>query len=365
MKRIISIFVGILILISAFSVINPVSAATLEVGAGKTYTTIGAAMAAAGNSDTILVYPGTYNENVRITVPNLTLKSVGGRDVTTIGPGTGLNSNSIIYIDGSLGVITVDGFTVLCSDAIPNPSGIIYGFGQPAGTTCHILNNRIIATGTYLKNAIQVKGENSTVIGNIIEGKIMGYPRWGSTGILCIATRNLLVKNNHISGTEHGIAVTEEHRNGNPPGVYNTVIEKNIIENCLLEGIYIRGNVDNTLIKNNTIINNPKWGILEKHLLDYYSGGTYYPYHTGDPCNTKIYYNYFCNNGIDIESSNEEHHPNCKHCKLDLMGNTWCKPELPMKEISRILQKAKSKSAAGIINTNCIENPESEGCMPQ
>ena len=334
MKKIKSILIGILLIASILTIINPVSAATLEVGPGKTYATIGAAITAAGAGDTILVYPGTYNENLLINKSNLTLKSVGGRDATTIGPGIGLNSNSVIYINGGLGLITVDGFTVLCSDAIANPSGIIYGFAQAQGTTCQILNNKIIATGTYLKNAIQVKGENSKVIGNIVEGKQMGYVEWGSTGILCIGTKNLLIKDNRVSGTDNGIAVTEDTRNGNPP-VYDTVIENNIVENCLRKGIYIRGNVDNTLVRYNTIINNPNWGLLEQHYLNYLN--------TGDPCNTKVYYNKFCNNGIDIESTNAEHHPNCKHCTLDARGNKGCSGELPMNKILRILKSNFSK----------------------
>lgn len=120
MKKIKSILIGILLIISILTVINPVSATTLEVGSGKTYTTIGAAITAAVPGDTILVYPGTYNENVLINKSNLTLKSVGGRDVTIIGPGTGINYNSVIFINGGLGLITVDGFTVLCSDAVPS-----------------------------------------------------------------------------------------------------------------------------------------------------------------------------------------------------------------------------------------------------
>lgn len=348
MKKIKSIIVGILLFVSILSLLNPVSAATREVGLGKTYATINAALAESAPGDTILVYPGTYNENVRINVQNLTLRSVAGRDVTIIGPGTGLNSNTVIYINGGLGVITVDGFTVLCSDAIANPSGIIYGFSQPLGTTCHILNNKIIATGAYLKNAIQVRGDNSTVIGNIIDGKEMGYTQWGSTGILAIGTKNLLIKNNSITGTEHGIALTEEHRVPTYPWppVYDTVIENNVIDNCLLNGIYIRGNVDNTLIIHNTIINNPQWGILEKHLLDYYSGGNYYPYHTGDPCNTKVYLNKFCNNGIDIESTNEEHHPNCKRCTLVAAGNTGCSGEIPIDSILKILKKNRGSGGS-------------------
>src|SRR3990167_3473354 len=45
---------------------SQVSAATLEVGAGYPYTTIQVAVNAAVAGDTVLVYPGTYNESVLI-----------------------------------------------------------------------------------------------------------------------------------------------------------------------------------------------------------------------------------------------------------------------------------------------------------
>ena len=98
------------------------------------------------------------------------------------------------------------------------------------------------------------------------------------------------------------------------------------------------------MIIHNTIINNPNWGLLEQHYLNYYN--------TGDPCNTKVYYNKFCNNGIDIESTNAEHHPNCKHCILDARANTGCTGELPLNKILRILKFNFSKNhGAGANNS--------------
>jgi len=50
------------------------SAATLNVGSGKTYSTITAAYNAAAAGDTIYVYPGTYSEKITITKSDITLK---------------------------------------------------------------------------------------------------------------------------------------------------------------------------------------------------------------------------------------------------------------------------------------------------
>ncbi|MBW1881718.1 MAG: hypothetical protein JRJ84_25445, partial [Deltaproteobacteria bacterium] len=51
------------------------SAATLHVGSGQTYATVGLAVAAAQDDDVIQVHEGTYNEFV--TLPELTLEIVG------------------------------------------------------------------------------------------------------------------------------------------------------------------------------------------------------------------------------------------------------------------------------------------------
>jgi Right handed beta helix region len=54
-------------------------AATLSVGAGKTYTTPCAAIAAAQSGDVVEVSPGTYTDSCEINVDNLTLRGVGSR----------------------------------------------------------------------------------------------------------------------------------------------------------------------------------------------------------------------------------------------------------------------------------------------
>src|SRR4051794_30674887 len=69
-----------LILASAFSLVPAVaSAATLEVGTGKTYAKPCDAIAAAAAGDTIAISPGTYTDSCAVTKANLTIKGVGGR----------------------------------------------------------------------------------------------------------------------------------------------------------------------------------------------------------------------------------------------------------------------------------------------
>ena len=53
-------------------------AATLEVGPGKPCTTIQCAIDNAGSGDTVLVYDGTYVENINFFGKAFTVKSVNG-----------------------------------------------------------------------------------------------------------------------------------------------------------------------------------------------------------------------------------------------------------------------------------------------
>src|SRR5689334_6819749 len=57
---------------------SPCAAATLCVGPGGAYATIGAALAAAQPGDTIEIIAGTYRESLVLATPGLTLRGVGG-----------------------------------------------------------------------------------------------------------------------------------------------------------------------------------------------------------------------------------------------------------------------------------------------
>lgn len=350
----------IILVASIFTGTGLASAAILEVGPGKNYATINSAIAAAGNGDTILVYPGTYNENITINVPNLTLKSVGGRDFTTIGPGSGANQNTVVSIQPNLGTITVEGFTVLLSpDKISgyHPIGIGQRMAAGTGTACNIINNKIKVTGT-LRNGIQVSGSNSKIIGNIVEGGPLTAD-WGSSGILIATTdsvRSILISENHLIGEmNYGIGIIT----WSSGELTDVQIKNNIIEKTVSAGISIGGKVSNTLVTNNVIRNNKLVGLEEIH-------NNYYGYAVGNPIGTKVYYNQFCNNEIDMKIYDD---PNDIYVigepKLDASNNYKCSESntLPMDQISRILGFSKSKYATGeIIEDYCKDNPNAEGC---
>ena len=59
-----------------FSNVNVCIAATLEVGSGKRFSTIQAAVNYSGSGDTILVYDGIYREEIVVTKSNITLQGL-------------------------------------------------------------------------------------------------------------------------------------------------------------------------------------------------------------------------------------------------------------------------------------------------
>ena len=104
-KKIQGVFLSIL-LFSFFSF--SVFSATLHVPSN--YSSIQAAINASSNGDTILVGPGTYNEDINFNGKAVELKSSGGPEVTTI---LGTGTNSVVKAISGEGTNTIlDGFTV-------------------------------------------------------------------------------------------------------------------------------------------------------------------------------------------------------------------------------------------------------------
>ena len=170
---------------------------------------------------TIHVGPGTYNEAVTINKPNLTIQSTDGRDTTIINSPNGTLTTAVKVL-ANMGNTTVDGFTIQGF----TEGGIIQGMAAATGTTFHVLNNKVIPAGSYLRNGIQVSGNGSTVIGNYVVGARLTED-WGSTGIMVVNGSNITVENNEIMGGDGGTDYGVEVLNYNGPAIMENIIVRN------------------------------------------------------------------------------------------------------------------------------------------
>ena len=224
---------------------------------GTWYCKIQDAIDDADANNTIQVSPGTYFEAVSINEFGLTLVSTSGRDVTFIeNPNVGSETAGISVL-ANMGNVTVEGFTV---NNFRN--GITQGMAAAAGTTFIVKNNKVIpennSTTPYLRNGIQVSGENSQIIGNYVVGAPL-TSTWASTGIGVVNAKGVLVKDNTVNtaSADIGIGIT----NWSAVLVENITIKGNIV-NGAKNSIRISGQnqaqaVKGVVIENNQLTNSP------------------------------------------------------------------------------------------------------------
>ena len=117
-------------------------AATINVGPGQPYTTIQSGINAAYNGDTVLVAPGTYNENINFNGKAITVTSSGGAAVTIIDGGS--TAPAVIFASGEASDSTISGFTIQHGGTL---SYLIYKYGNGGiflqNSSPTILNNFI------------------------------------------------------------------------------------------------------------------------------------------------------------------------------------------------------------------------------
>jgi parallel beta-helix repeat protein len=168
------------------------SAATLDVCAsGCTYSTIGAAVAAANANDTISVGPGTYGENVTLDKAGLTLQSTGGPAGTIVSAPVGSTAPAIKLAASG---VTVNGLTITRDGNDPTQWNDTLSLGgvtvQGQAITGTTVENSFI-TGN--RTGIDVNNSNGhTITGNTITNNRTGL-------IFRNQTDNLSVTNNAIT----------------------------------------------------------------------------------------------------------------------------------------------------------------------
>lgn len=182
------------------------TAATLQVGQGKTYTTIQSAIDAAKTGDKILVDEGIYNENPLIKTNGISITGKN-REKTII---EGRKTSSGIRID-EVNNIVITGFT------IKNSGG---GGQEDAGVAIYKGNgntvSNLIITGNSVGISIYQGSNNNIISGNTIESN-SGY------GINIYASNDNKIFNNNIKGNKIGVYAYSSKT--------NLIYQNNLIDN--------------------------------------------------------------------------------------------------------------------------------------
>ena len=118
-------------------------AATLTVGPGASYATIGAAVAASQDGDTISVQPGTYTNDFAEISTNITLQPSGSGRVHMKAVGQIPNGKGILITDTD---VTITGFTFSGASISAanggNGAGVRYQGGNLVLTDCYFYGNQ-------------------------------------------------------------------------------------------------------------------------------------------------------------------------------------------------------------------------------
>lgn len=215
---------------------------------------IQAAVNSAVSGDVIIVKPGTYTENINVTLHNLVIKSESGNPTNTI----------IMAKDPALDVfniesnkVTISGFKI--TEAKKDHAGIY----MYKCKNCTVENNRLLnnTVGVYLKNS-----DYNTILDNLI-GK-------GEKGIMTQQSNYNTISGNRASKNRYGFYVPNSEGNvisnntlsenkdygiSLSTGVGNTLSANNASNNG--RGIYL-GNSDNNKISDNNITSNEVFGLF-------------------------------------------------------------------------------------------------------
>jgi hypothetical protein len=185
-------------------------AATINVGPGQPYPTIQSGINAANNGDTVLVAPGTYNENINFNGKAITVTSSGGAAGTIIDGGS--IAPAVSFASGESSTSVISGFTIQHGGSYTGTPGGVYSYNS----TPTILNNTITLSNCWGINSQYSAPliQNNTI--SATQSPILGCGFGGGAAII-------------VSGGIGGLY--------NTPGVNSGVITGNTIENNVESGL--------------------------------------------------------------------------------------------------------------------------------
>ncbi|WP_440952326.1 NosD domain-containing protein [Methanococcoides sp. FTZ1] len=133
------------------------------------------------NGDTILVYPGTYTENVNVYAKQLNITSTDGADNTTVQSSTGY----VVLVNVATNA-TISGFTITGGD---------YGIFLGKVSNTNVTNNKVVGSN-YVGIGLS-RSYGNRLIGNIVEDTQYGI-------VLSESNSNTLI-NNKLEYNYNGI----------------------------------------------------------------------------------------------------------------------------------------------------------------
>jgi len=178
--------------------------ATLEVGAGKTYSTIQAAILVANPAtpDEVLVYSGTYQENIDFKGKAITVRSNSGAAATTIK--AAFTGSVVTFNTSEVNTSVLDGFTIRDGDTknqttLPNSGGGILCIGaSPTIKNCVIRwNHAADEGGGIFCDKSSPKILNCTIVDNGATGT--GGGSGNGAGISCANSSSPVITNTIIA----------------------------------------------------------------------------------------------------------------------------------------------------------------------
>ena len=228
---------------------TPITPTTRYVGAagGGNYTTIQAAINSSSSGDTIIVYPGTYTENVNVNKQNLVIRSYSGNPDDTIVIRSNLQSHNFkisandviirgfkITGAGSTGIFMsgVSGVNIINNKL----SGVGCGIQMESSSRCNLINNTVSDSAEY--GFYLFSSSNCNMVNNIISDT-------DSDGIYLYYSSSCNLTGNTISNANCGISLdysSECVLRNNTASSGRSGICLLDIENCTLTGNIMSGN---------------------------------------------------------------------------------------------------------------------------
>jgi parallel beta-helix repeat protein len=232
---------------------------TVDDSGSANYTSIQAAINAASPGNTILVYPGTYTENVDVN-KEVIIKSYSGNPDNTIVKAASSNDH-VFYLNADN--VTISGLTIKDADA----DGIRAGeFRGSSGTSNNntLINNIITgndfgislsySSGNVLDNN-SISGNNISIYMGLYSGNNILNNNRVSDGIYLEMSRNNILSNNRVTADDYSYAgILLEFDSTNNTLRNNTILDNN-------HGIVLENAAYNKL-DNNTILNSSVHGIM-------------------------------------------------------------------------------------------------------